>query len=91
MGMSCWEKGCNFDTSEMVCSDPDYYGQLARINSKEENIQVAKLLQSFGKFEPDKESKTYYWFFNALKEKKINVWDSNYTWPDDKETNFTNW
>ena len=90
--MSCWEKGCNVDTSEMVCSDQEgFNGRLARINSREQNMQVAKLLRSFGKFEPDKESKTYYWFFNSLREKKISVWDSNYIWPDDKRTNFTNW
>ena len=92
MGMSCWEKGCDVDTSEMVCSDDmNNPGRLAKINSQSENIAVGKLLRSFGKFNPGEESKTYYWFFNSLRENKINIWDSNYTWSDGKETNFTNW
>ena len=90
--MSCWEKGCDVDTSEMVCSDDmNNPGRLAKINSQSENIAVGKLLRSFGKFNPWEESKTYYWFFNSLRENKINIWDSNYTWSDGKETNFTNW
>ena len=91
MGMSCWEKGCDVETANMVCADSVAMGRLATINSPAENVLVAKLLRSFGKFEPDKESKTYYWFFNSLREKKINVWDSNYVWPGDSPTNFTNW
>ena len=96
MGGSCWEKGCDVKTAEKVCqetNEPGTVGQgrLARIDSPFENYQVGKLLQAFGTFEPWKKPKTFYWFYNALKESKDDYWDSTYTWPDGRETNFTNW
>ena len=94
MGMYCWDNGCDLEDAKSACSegyDGGYYGQLARINSPFENNQVGKLLEVFGKFEPFKDQKTHYWFYNALKENKVNTWDSTYTWGDGMTTNFTNW
>ena len=100
MGMYCWDNGCDLEDAKSACSENEWgqqgsyngnFGQLARINSPFENNQVGKLLEVFGKFEPFKDKKTYYWFYNALKENKVNTWDSTYTWDDGMTTNFTNW
>ena len=93
----CWEDGCDFEASQLACrSDSGSYqgtwGQLATINTPFENSQVRNLLKVFGKFDPSPvEAKTFYWFYNALKENKINNWDSTYTWPEGNIANFTNW
>ena len=89
MGKQCWEKGCDAQEAEEMCQKSN--GKLAMINSKFENYQVGKLLKPFGKFKPWEDTKTYFWFYNSLKENKINFWDSTYTWLDGREANFTNW
>jgi hypothetical protein len=91
MGMDCWDNGCDLEDSKSACSENEFSGQLARINSQFESSQVGKLLKAFGTFKPMKDQKTYYWFYNALTENKVNTWDSTYTWDDGAATNFTNW
>ena len=98
-GFDCWDNGCNFKMAEEACRDNlGQYGQLATINSTLENYQIGQLLRKFGSFAPWKEDlKTYYWFYNALKEEKIKGRESIYTWKtsswrsDGMKTNFTNW
>ena len=92
MGMYCWDNGCDLEDAQSACTDNEgQWGELARINSPFENYQVGKLLEAFGPFKPYEDQKTYYWFYNALKENKVNTWDSTYTWDNGVATNFTNW
>ena len=94
MGKQCWEKGCDKKEAEDMCEksvETSNQGKLAIIDTKFENYQVGKLLRPFGKFNPWEDTKTYFWFYNSLKEEKINFWDSTYTWLNGREANFTNW
>ena len=88
MGRSCWDKGCDFEQSKRLCeSSESGYSQLARINSPYENQMVGKLLRKFGRFDAFTKTKTYYWFYNDLRERG----NGDYTWSDGSITNYTNW
>ena len=89
MGRQCWEKGCDRKEAEDMCNTQN--GGLAIIDTIVENRQIGKLLKPFGKFNPWEDTKTYFWFYNSLKEEKVDFWDSTYTWLNGKEANFTNW
>ena len=102
IGKKCWDYGCDVETSKLACiqgyTDPHFYaasGQLAVINNKSENYDVDRLISSFGPFNPSKSSKTFYWFWNGLKETKksmeTNYENWGYFWPDGTRTSFTNW
>ena len=89
MGRQCWEKGCDRKEAEDMCNTQN--GGLAIIDTIVENRQIGKLLKPFGKFNPWEDTKTYFWFYNSLKEEKVDFWDSTYTWLNGKKANFTNW